>query len=328
VFQEEMHDRYRFVTGSSPAMQEVLSFARTAATAATTVLLLGESGSGKEVVARAVHRWGPRAEHPFVAVNCTALTAELLESELFGHEKGAFTGAVAQKKGKFELADGGTIFLDEIGDLAPNLQVKLLRVLQDKEFHRVGGIKTIRVNVRILAATNRNLAQAIPKGTFREDLYYRLNVASITLPPLRERREDIPMLARYFIEHSCLEVNRTVMDIEPAALECLQVYSWPGNVRELQNAIERAVVFAPGTLITAADLPAEVRKQTEPRAPLAVTLPGLDDTLALAEATDAFLRAKVRRTLEVANGSQTEAARMLGLPQSNLSRLMKRLRLR
>lgn len=328
VFQEEMQDRYRFVTGASLAMQEVLSFVRTAATAATTVLLLGESGSGKEVVARAIHRWGPRAEYPFVAVNCTALTTELLESELFGHEKGAFTGAVAQKKGKFELADGGTIFLDEIGDLALNLQVKLLRVLQDKEFQRVGGVKTIRVNVRILAATNRNLSQAIQKGTFREDLYYRLNVASIVLPSLRDRREDVPTLARYFIEHSCLEVNRAAMDIEPAALECLQTYSWPGNVRELQNAIERAVVFASGATITIADLPAEVRKQPELRTPMPVALPGLDDTLALAEATDVFLRAKVRRALEVTSGNQTEAAQLLGLPQSNLSRLMKRLRLR
>jgi Nif-specific regulatory protein len=328
VFQEEMQDRYRFITGSSPAMQEVLSFARTAAATATTVLLLGESGSGKEVVARAIHRWSPRAEHPFVAVNCTALTAELLESELFGHEKGAFTGAVAQKKGKFELADGGTLFLDEIGDLAPNLQVKLLRVLQDREFVRVGGVKTLRVNIRILAATNRNLAQAIQKGAFREDLYYRLNVASIVLPPLCERREDIPTLARYFIEHSCLAVNRPVMDIEPSALVCLQAYRWPGNVRELQNAMERAVVFAASSVIAVGDLPAEIRRPTDPPGSMASSLPGLEDELPLAEATEAFLRAKVRRTLEMAAGSQTEAARLLGLPQSNLSRLMKRLRLR
>lgn len=328
AFQEELEDRYRFIMGTSAVMQDVITFAHTAAATATTVLLLGESGSGKEVVARAIHRWSPRAEHPFVAINCTALTAELLESELFGHERGAFTGAVAQKKGKFELADGGTVFLDEIGDLALNLQVKLLRVVQDKEFQRVGGLKTLRVNIRILAATNRNLAQAIQKGSFREDLYYRLNVAAITLPPLRDRREDIPTLARYFIEHSCRAVNQPVMEIDPAALACLQAYRWPGNVRELQNAIERAVVFASGSTISLTDLPAEIRNQPELREVTPVSIPGLDDSLALAEATDVFLRAKVRRTLEIAGGNQTEAARLLGLPQSNLSRLMKRLRLR
>ena len=320
AFQEEAQERYRFVTGSSPAMQEVIRFARTTAGTATTVLLLGESGTGKEVVARAIHRWSPRAEHPFVAVNCTALTAELLESELFGHEKGAFTGAVAQKKGKFELADGGTIFLDEIGDLAPNLQVKLLRVLQDKEFQRVGGIKNLRVDVRILAATNRKLPQAMQKGLFREDLYYRLNVASITLPPLRDRCEDVPTLVRHFIEQSCLAVNRVPMPIEPTALALLCAYAWPGNVRELQNAIERAVVFAAGPVITVTDLPAEIRQQSVSPAGVALQIPGLDDELPLAEATDVFLRAKIRRTLDIAGGSQTEAARLLGLPQSNLSR--------
>ncbi|MGE0825270.1 MAG: sigma 54-interacting transcriptional regulator [Candidatus Binatia bacterium] len=329
VFQEEEQGRYRLITGASPTMQEVVHSAQTVAGTATTVLLLGESGTGKEVIARAIHRWSPRTEHPFVAINCTALTAELLESELFGHEKGAFTGAVTQKKGKFELADGGTLFLDEIGDLAPNLQVKLLRVLQDKEFQRVGGVKTIHVNVRIVAATNRNLLQAIQQGTFREDLYYRLNVAALTLPPLRDRREDIPTLARYFIEQSCLEVNRPPMDIEPAALACLQVYAWPGNVRELQNAMARAVVFTTGSTLALTDLPAEIRSQpVNQQKTLVSQIPGLDENLPLAEATDAFLRAKIRRTFEIVGDSQTEAAKLLGVPQSNLSRLMKRLRLR
>jgi len=328
AFQEEIQGRYQLVVGSSAVMQEALRVAHTAAATASTVLLLGESGTGKEVVARSIHQWSPRAEHPFVAINCTALTPELLESELFGHERGSFTGAIAQKKGKFELADGGTIFLDEIGDLPPNLQVKLLRVLQDKEFQHVGGVKNIRVNVRILAATNRNLPQAMQKGTFREDLYYRLNVVSIMLPPLRERREDVPTLVQYFIDHYCRELTRPAMGIESAALECLHPYTWPGNVRELQNVIERAVALSPGPDITVADLPAEVRKVAARPVTIFTPVAGIEDDLPLAEALDVFTRAKVRRTLDLVAGSQTEAARLLGMPQSNLSRLMKRLRLR
>ncbi len=328
AFQEVIHDRYQLVVGSSVPMQDALRMARTAAATASTVLLLGESGTGKEVVARSIHQWSPRAEQPFVAVNCTALTPDLLESELFGHERGAFTGAIAQKKGKFELADGGTIFLDEIGDLPLNLQVKLLRVLQEREFQHVGGVKNIRVDVRILAATNRDLPQAMRKGMFREDLYYRLNVVSLTLPPLRERREDVPVLVRYFVEHYCREMNRPVMRIEPEALSRLQAYGWPGNVRELQNVIERAVALSPGPAITVADLPVEVRKEEVTPPVTFALLAGIDDNFPLAEALDAFTRAKVRRTLEAAAGNQTVAAQLLGLPQSNLSRLMKRLRLR
>jgi transcriptional regulator with GAF, ATPase, and Fis domain len=328
AFQEEIQGRYQLVVGSSVVMQEPLRMARTAAATTSTVLLLGESGTGKEVVARSIHQWSPRAEQPFVAVNCTALTPELLESELFGHEKGAFTGAIAQKKGKFELADGGTIFLDEIGDLPPSLQVKLLRVLQDKEFQHVGGVKNIRVDVRILAATNRNLPQAMQKGTFREDLYYRLNVVSILLPPLRDRREDVSTLVRYFVEHYCREMSRPVMEIDPEALGCLQTYTWPGNVRELQNVIERAVALSQGIAITASDLPAEVRKEEAKPSFAATPAVGMDDTLPLAEAIDVFTRAKVRRTLDLVSGNQTVAAQLLGMPQSNLSRLMKRLRLR
>jgi Nif-specific regulatory protein len=328
AFQETIQDRYRFVLGPSMAMQEVLRLARAAAATQTTVLLLGESGTGKEVVARAIHQWSPRAEQPFVAVNCTALTPELLESELFGHEKGAFTGAIAQKKGKFELAAGGTVFLDEIGDLAPNLQAKLLRVLQEKEFQRVGGVKDIRVDVRILAATNRDLRQALQKGTFREDLYYRLNVVSITLPPLRKRREDIPILVHHFVDRYCREVNRAPLGIEPAALNLLQAHAWPGNVRELQNAIERAVVLSPGPEITVADLPVEVRKQPSSPTSAMAQSDVIEDTLPLSEAVDAFTRARILRALEVVGNNQTEAAKRLGLPQSNLSRLMKRLGLR
>ena len=203
AFQEVIQDRYHLIAGPSSSMQEVLRLARTTAATPSTVLLLGESGTGKEVLARAIHQWSPRADHPFIAVNCTALSPELLENELFGHERGAFTGATSQKKGKFELADGGTIFLDEIGDLAPDLQVKLLRVLQEREFQRLGGTREIRVDVRILAATNRDLQQAMQTGGFRQDLYYRLNVVSMTLPALRDRRADIPGLVQHFLERSC-----------------------------------------------------------------------------------------------------------------------------
>src|SRR5215475_2906014 len=264
AFAGVVHARYHLVPGTSAAMQEPLRLARTVAAAPTTVLLLGESGTGKEVLARAIHQWSPRAAHPFVAVNCVTLTPELLASELFGHEKGAFTGAIAQQKGKFELAHGGTVFLDEIGDLAPDLQVKLLRVLQDKEFQRVGGTKDLQVDVRLIAATNRDLHQAMQRGTFRADLYYRLNVVSLTLPPLRERPEDIPALVHHFLAHYSREVNRPGLTITPAALTLLQAYPWPGNVRELQNAVERAVVVAPSPVLTGADFPPAISQASRP----------------------------------------------------------------
>src|SRR5215472_4519898 len=328
ALQEVVQDRYRLVSGTSPAMQEALRLARTVAPTNTTVLLLGESGTGKEVVARAIHQWSPRADHPFVAVNCVALTPELLASELFGHERGAFTGAMAQKKGKFELADGGTLFLDEIGELAPDLQTKLLRVLQDKEFQRVGGVKDLRVDVRILAATNRDLHQALQRGTFREDLYYRLNVVAITLPALRERRADIPALVHHFITHYSREVNRPGLSISQEAVDMLQAYRWPGNVRELQNAIERAVVLSAGPSITPADFPAEIRQAVHPLESTAPGLQGIYATLPLNEAVEAFKRARVQQDLMQAGGNQSLAAKSLGLQPSNLSRLMSNLRLR
>jgi Nif-specific regulatory protein len=327
AFQEVLQGRYRLVNSTSPAMQDVLRTARTAAPSNATVLLLGESGTGKEVLARAIHQWSPRAEHPFVAINCVTLTPELLASELFGHERGAFTGAVAQKKGKFELADGGTVFLDEIGDLAPDLQTKLLRVLQDREFQRVGGVKDIRTNVRILAATNRDLRQAMHHGTFREDLYYRLNVVSITLPPLRERRQDIPHLVRHFIEHYCQEVNRTRLGITQAAMEILCTDHWPGNVRELQNVIERAVVLATGVDIMAVDFPMEIRQEAILEK-MPHDVPPDPGGLPLSEAVKAFKRAKVLQALEFTSWNQSQAARHLGLQPANLSRLMATLGLR
>jgi Nif-specific regulatory protein len=328
AFQEAVEDRYRLVIGLSAAMQEALRMARTVANTNTTVLLLGESGTGKEVVARAMHQWSPRADHPFIPINCVALTPDLLESELFGHEKGAFTGAVVQKKGKFELADGGTIFLDEIGELAPSLQSKLLRVLQEKEFQRVGGVKDIRTDVRIMAATNRDLRQAMHRGSFREDLYYRLNVISITLPPLRDRKDDIPVLVDHFIDRFYREVKRNPTGIEGSAMKSLQLYSWPGNVRELQNAIERAVVLSPGEGITEGDLPAEVRKPVHSAGDTAGQIQAISQTLPLAEAVDEFKRAMIRKTLEATAGNQTQAAKILGLRQSNFSRMLKTLGIR
>ncbi|MGQ4809473.1 Anaerobic nitric oxide reductase transcription regulator NorR [Candidatus Entotheonellaceae bacterium PAL068K] len=328
AFQEVVQHRYRLVSSTSAVMQEALRLARTVAATDTTVLLLGQSGTGKEVVARAIHQWSPRADHPFVAINCVALTPELLASELFGHEKGAFTGATTQQKGKFESAEGGTIFLDEIGDLAPDLQVKLLRVLQDKEFQRVGGVRDIRANVRILAATNRDLRQAMQRGTFRKDLYYRLNVVAILLPPLRDRPEDLAALVHYFLDQYSREVNRPGMGLDPAALDLLQAYDWPGNVRELQNAIERAVVLSPGPNITVTDLPAEIRQSSAAQETPSVSIAGIDDALPLAEAITLFKRARVRQALETSGGNQSQAAKRLGLQPSNLSRLLQTLGLR
>ena len=330
-----MHSRYHLVPGSSPAMQETLYLARTVAATNTTVLLLGESGTGKEVVARAIHQWSPRADHPFVAVNCVTLTPELLASELFGHEKGAFTGATALQKGKFELAHGGTLFLDEIGDLAPDLQVKLLRVLQDKEFQRVGGTRDLRVDVRLLAATNRDLHQAMQRGTFREDLYYRLNVVTLTLPPLRDRRADIPALVAYFLAQYGREVNRPGLRIAPAALDMLQAYPWPGNVRELQNAIERAAVLAPDLVLTVTDFPPVIRQACRP--PAATLLPGvgLDDTLPLAATAPGpqelvaagalpAQAAQIQQALTQTAGNVALAARLLGVSRDTVRYRMQR----
>ncbi|HYK90221.1 MAG TPA: sigma 54-interacting transcriptional regulator [Acidobacteriota bacterium] len=324
AFQELVQDRYRFIVGSSKAIQSIVRLARTVAPANTTILILGESGTGKEVLARAIHQWSARADHPFIAVNCVALTPELIESELFGHERGSFTGAVGRKIGKFELAQGGTLFLDEIGELRPKLQTKLLRVLQDKEFQRVGGTKDIRVDVRIIAATNRDIQEAIRSGDFREDLYYRLNVVSITMPPLRERKEDIPGLVHHFIDRYCREVKRSGLDISPEAMNLLASSFWRGNVRELQNSIERAVVLCSAPVLTEADFPAELREGSSAAGPS----PAMDLSLPMAEAVDQFKRALVRRSLEKSGGNQAEAARLLGLQRANLSRLMKSLGLR
>ena len=358
AFQEVLQERYRFVVGKSPAMQSALRLAQTVAPAATTVLLLGESGTGKEVMARFIHQASPRSAHPFVAVNCVALTQELTESELFGHEKGAFTGAITQKKGRFELADGGTIFLDEIGEISLSLQAKLLRVLQEREFQRVGGTRDISVNVRIIAATNRDLRHAVQTGAFREDLFYRLNVVSITMPPLRGRGDDITALVYHFVDRYCLELKRPRLEVDPSVMELFKSYTWPGNVRELQNAIERAVVLCHGTKITKEELTPDIYLQPPAMQDAPICHPELgsgshgeevpkqvrndmrDDSgvnrkaelsyeqLPMAEAMEHFKRDLIRQTLERVRGNQSEAARILGLERSNLSRILKRLGLR
>jgi DNA-binding NtrC family response regulator len=253
---KELQKQYQFydLISKSAKMQKVFDFAHTIAKSNSNILILGESGTGKELLARAIHNESLRAAGPFIPVSCVALTETLLESELFGHEKGAFTDAIAQKKGKFELADSGTIFLDEIGDISPKLQLSLLRVLQEKEFTRVGGTKSIKVDVRIIAATNRDLKKAVDEGKFRDDLYYRLNVISIELPPLREHTEDIPLLADHFIEKFNIEMGKNVERISEEALHLLMRHDWPGNVRELENVIERAMVITKGTFIKAEDL--------------------------------------------------------------------------
>jgi len=285
-------------------------------------MVYGKSGTGKELVAKAIHYNSPRSAKAFVAVNCAAIPAELLESELFGHEKGAFTGAIATKVGKFELATGGTLFLDEIGHMRLDLQAKILRALQEREIERVGGTRTIKIDVRILAATNRDLRKAIEEGTFREDLYYRLNVVPITLPPLRQRREDIPLLVEHFIGKYNREFARKVKGFSAGATAALYQYDWPGNVRELENVIERAVALAQSETISLRDLPLEIS-----------ILGGdvIEDIqkagLTLREARSHFERQYILNILDRVQWNQTEAARVLGLHRNTLAWKLQRLRI-
>ena len=258
ILSQQANERYRLIPGDSATMKQAVDFARKAAASRSTVLLLGESGTGKEVIARAIHGWSERKDEPFIAINCAGLSRELLESELFGHEKGAFTGAHQLKRGKIELAHGGTVFLDEVGDTAPELQARLLRFLQERQFERVGGTRSVEVDVRIIVATSRNLERTVQQGEFREDLYYRINVVAIRLPPLRERKEDIANLAQYFLRRFAAETKKTFTGIAEDAMSRLIAHDWPGNVRELANAIERAVVLGRGPEVTAHDLPASL----------------------------------------------------------------------
>ncbi len=305
--------------GESKAMHEVYAFVSRVAGRDSTVLISGESGTGKELVARAVHMNSGRADKPFVAINCAAITETLLESELFGHERGAFTGAVSQKKGKLEVAEGGTVFLDEIGELAVPMQAKLLRVLQEREFERVGGTRPIKLDVRLIAATNRDLKEASRTGAFRPDLYYRLNVVSLHMPALRERREDIPMLAAFFAAHYGEKVKRRVAGISPEARACLVRYDWPGNVRELENAIERAVVLGSTELILVEDLPDSILEET---AASGEPVSALHDGIRQAK------KVLIEGAIEQANGNYTEAARILGVHPNHLFRLIRTLNLK
>ena len=305
--------------GESPALSRVLELIARIAPSASTVLLCGESGTGKELAARALHRSSPRASCPFVAINCAAIPETLLESELFGYEKGAFTGAAGQKKGQFELANGGSIFLDEVGELAPALQAKLLRVLQQREFVRLGGAQPIKVDVRLIAATNQDLRAASDEGRFRKDLFFRLNVVAITMPPLRERPQDIPLLANYFLTLCGQRCKRRLYGISAPAMECLQRYDWPGNVRELENAIEHAVLLGAGDVVLPEDLPEVVVEGHPPAAGLAAGYQA-----ALSELKNKL----ILQAFQQAGGNYTEAAHLLGVHPNYLHRLIRNLNLK
>lgn len=311
------------VKSKSPKMQQVLQMAKQVAAAGSTILLTGETGTGKEVICSAIHRWSPRNDKPLIKVNCGAIPDNLLESELFGYEKGAFTGAVSSKPGRFEVADGGTIFLDEIGDISPSLQVKLLRVLQEKTFERLGGVKSIHADIRVIAATNKNLKDEVQKGRFREDLYYRLNVVPIHLPPLRERLEDIEDLIKYFLENSAKIsgiTNPKVVSNE--TLECLKGYCWPGNIRELENIIERCVVISSGSMIDINCLPVEIREASKTY--VARSTEETEQEPLLNAAIDNIEKEVIKKALTESNGNKTKAALALGISRRSLHRKLQK----
>jgi DNA-binding NtrC family response regulator len=314
MLREELDQRYRFdnIVGRSQSMREIFATISRVAPTRATVLLAGESGVGKDLIARAIHHHSPRRDRPFVKINCTALPENLMESELFGYEKGAFTGANATKPGKFEQADTGTVFLDEIGDVPASVQVKLLRILQEREFERLGSNKTRHIDVRVLAATNVDLRAALEQGTFREDLYYRLNVMPLSIPPLRERREDIPFLAEHFVTKLSNDLGSQVTGISEEAIQRLMQYHWPGNVRELENVIERSMVLASSPVLAAAD----IRLDTAPRAhrPAANAEYALPDGMTL----DEYEQTIIRDALKRAGGNKSQAARLLGLTRNAL----------
>jgi DNA-binding NtrC family response regulator len=315
---EALGKRYHFqnIVAHSPKMQEVLALVERVAATNSTVLIGGESGVGKDLIARAIHQNSRRASGPFIKINSTAVPDTLFESELFGFEKGAFTGAMTAKPGKFELADKGTLFLDEIGDVPASIQVKLLRVLQEREFERLGGTRTLKVDVRLIAATNRDLRAALEEGTFREDLYYRLNVVPIDIPPLREHKEDIPELVTHFFARFARENGKDVQQTTPAALKVLTDYHWPGNVRQLENIIERAVALSSGPVLDAGDIHLDARPL--PGAPGSAatsgSVPFLPEGMTLEQWEDELIREAMRR----ASGNKSEAARLLGLSRNAL----------
>jgi len=326
---QQLRGKYKFdrIIGNSPAMQQVFSRMEKIVHTDSTILILGESGTGKELVAKAIHFNGPRREKPFIAINCGAIPAELLESELFGHARGSFTGAVADKPGKFEAANGGTIFLDEIGTMPMHLQMKLLRVLQEHEVERVGTSKKIKLNVRVISATNANIEDEVKRGAFREDLYYRLNVIPILLPPLRERREDIALLARHFLLKSCKEMNRPLMSISPAAMQALEAYDWPGNVREMENVIERSVALTDGEIIERSDLPAGIGGIDDESIPGLLCPRVTEDGVDMVRIIEAIERRMIGEALELSDGVKARAAGLLGINRTTLVEKIKRLTL-
>jgi len=323
---QQLRGKYKFanIIGNSPAIQQVFTRMEKILHTDSTVLILGASGTGKELVARAIHFNGPRKEKPFVAINCGAIPAELLESELFGHVRGSFTGAIADKPGKFELAHEGTIFLDEIGSMPLQLQMKMLRVLQEQEIERVGGTRHIKLNVRVISATNTDLESQVQQGLFREDLFYRLNVIPIHLPPLRERREDVPLLARHFLRKTCAEMKRPLMTMTPAAFRALEEYGWPGNVREMENVIERTVALTDGEIIDRCDLPPQLsgRGESQDLVPVPVVFA---NGINLPETIDTIERAMIRQALGISGGVKSRAAVLLGLNRTTLVEKIKRL---
>jgi DNA-binding NtrC family response regulator len=315
----EVETRYANIIGTSAKTTAMVDLARRAANSDASVLLLGESGTGKELFARSIHQWSPRRAMPFVVINCVALTDTLLENELFGHEKGAFTGADRLEKGKIEMADGGTIFLDEIGDMPAGLQAKLLRILQDHEFTRVGGTRLVRVNIRVIAATNKDLKQTVKAGAFREDLFFRLNVVSLTLPPLRERPEDIPQLAEFFLKRHAQDAKRPHMRLTSRAMAELSRYTWPGNIRELDNVLARAVILSPQDDIDADQLPVSAHDATALNGDQSVS----DANLPYHESMEQHSRSIILRALQCSHGSQTKAAEQLKLQRTYLARLIR-----
>jgi two-component system, NtrC family, response regulator AtoC len=324
---QQLRGKYKFANmiGTSQPMQQVFSRMERVLQTDSTILILGESGTGKELVAKAIHYNGPRKEQPFVAINCGAIPADLLESELFGHVRGAFTGATVDKPGKFEVANNGTIFLDEIATMPMHLQMKLLRVLQEEELERVGSSRKIKLDIRVISATNSNLEEEVKRGNFREDLFYRLNVIPIQLPPLRDRREDIPLLVRHFLQSTCREMGRQLMSVSPEAMQALENYEWPGNVREMENVIERTVALTDGEFIERKDLPSAIAGPGAPDAPILVYPRVSAEGIALLKTMEEIERHMIRDALKLSTGVKARAAALLQINRTTLVEKMKRL---
>jgi DNA-binding NtrC family response regulator len=313
---QEMDSQYGMVWGESSQMKQIREMVEKVAPTKSTILIQGESGTGKQVLARAIHNLSPRMDDPFVHVNCVALSEQLLESDLFGHEKGAFTGAHQRKKGRLETAHGGTVFLDEIGDISPVIQTKFLHFLESGEFERVGGTQTLKVDTRIIAATNSDLNQAVEEKKFREDLFFRLNVISIMLPPLRKRKEDIPVLVKHFLQKFDRDMNKRITSLDSAVAEIFSNYSWPGNIRELKNVLERAVVLAAGETITSDLLPPQLSGKGKE---------DISPGMALEDAIKKFKKDFIAQTLSSTSNNQSQAAKLLGIQRTYLNRLIKEL---